>query len=477
MTIATPPVDPDATRLVDLYERHGPAILKFCTRRLGDRDAAEDAAQVTFMRALRGLQRGATLEFESAWLYTIAQNVCLNAQRSAFRRRRLETPLGFDDIEQLHLPVERDADDLFGLEVALQSMSPNQRAAIVLREWRGWSYDEIAKALGVSRAAVETLLFRARKTLAQALRGTRRVASELGSLLTLAKTLLAGGGAKVGATLVATVATCVCVASPELRQALLHDLGEHPDVLAAVPVAAETVVPHDPAVRAHTIALLRPVRRAEHHRAARGPVPSAPRVAKAHARHIVARLVVEAPVGTRPVVRRPFVEDAADVSDAATPPAQAADAPSPTTAAPAPATTTAAAAPTVAQTTVAHGTPAKEPAPAEPAGNANSNASPNTNAEAPGPCGDGPAGSNPDPGSGGRALGHCHAAAPAENPAAAPPAAETPAPAEADHGNLGAEPPGQVAKADEEPPGQSDEPHGKSDEPHGKRDEPHGKNP
>src|SRR5262245_21701001 len=106
MTIATPPVDPDATRLVDLYERHRSAILKFCTRRLGDRDAAEDATQVTFIRALRGLQRGATLEFEAAWLYTIAQNVCLNAQRSTFRRRRVETPFGFEEIEQLHRPVE-----------------------------------------------------------------------------------------------------------------------------------------------------------------------------------------------------------------------------------------------------------------------------------------------------------------------------------------------------------------------------------
>jgi DNA-directed RNA polymerase specialized sigma24 family protein len=69
----------------DLYARHHRQIYNFCWQRLGSRDDAEDATQRMFLNAFHGLSRGVSLEFESAWLFKIAENVCLNQQRSSAR--------------------------------------------------------------------------------------------------------------------------------------------------------------------------------------------------------------------------------------------------------------------------------------------------------------------------------------------------------------------------------------------------------
>jgi RNA polymerase sigma factor (sigma-70 family) len=69
----------DATR--ELYERYARQIYSYCLHQLGNREEAEDATQSTFLNAFRGFKRGVDPEFESAWLYKIAQNVCLTRQR------------------------------------------------------------------------------------------------------------------------------------------------------------------------------------------------------------------------------------------------------------------------------------------------------------------------------------------------------------------------------------------------------------
>jgi RNA polymerase sigma factor (sigma-70 family) len=103
----------EATRL--LYERHQRKILSFCQHQLGNREEAEDATQITFMNAFRGLKRGTSPEFEAAWLYKIAHNVCLTKQRNSYRRRLVEAPSDFELIEELVPAHEGDSDELFGL--------------------------------------------------------------------------------------------------------------------------------------------------------------------------------------------------------------------------------------------------------------------------------------------------------------------------------------------------------------------------
>jgi len=157
----------EATRL--LYERHQRKILSFCQHQLGNREEAEDATQITFLNAFRGLKRGTSPEFESAWLYKIAHNVCISKQRTSYRRRLVEAPSDFELIEEVVPAHEGETDELFGLTSALRVLPEQQRRALLLREWKGLSYREIGEEMRLSQAAVETLLFRARRSLAEAL--------------------------------------------------------------------------------------------------------------------------------------------------------------------------------------------------------------------------------------------------------------------------------------------------------------------
>ena len=152
-----------------LYERHAAKIQSYCLHRLGSREEAEDAVQTTFMNAFRALDRGVVPEAETAWLYKIAENVCLTRHRSSWRRGRVESPASFELLEEVVPAPNRPRDELIGLEDALASMPEQQRRAILLREWQGLSYREVAEELDLSQSAVETLIFRARRSLAQGL--------------------------------------------------------------------------------------------------------------------------------------------------------------------------------------------------------------------------------------------------------------------------------------------------------------------
>jgi RNA polymerase sigma-70 factor (ECF subfamily) len=166
-----PACAPQAATTAVLYDRHAAKILGYCIRQLGSREEAEDAVQTTFMNAFRALGRGVVPEAETAWLFKIAENVCLSRRRSTWRRGRIESPSDFDLIEEIVPGPSRQRDELIGIEEALASMPEQQRRAILLREWQGLSYREIAEELELSQSAVETLIFRARRSLAQGLAG------------------------------------------------------------------------------------------------------------------------------------------------------------------------------------------------------------------------------------------------------------------------------------------------------------------
>src|SRR5262245_1476922 len=151
-----------ADRAEELFLLYAQQIHAFCLYRLGDPMDAEDAVQSTFLNAFRALEKGVVPYAESAWLFKIAQNVCLTGRRSAVRRRRLESPAPLDDTVA---SPDHDPGRLVDLTGALHGLPPRQRRALVLREWQGLEYAEIADQLGLTHAAVETLLHRARRTL------------------------------------------------------------------------------------------------------------------------------------------------------------------------------------------------------------------------------------------------------------------------------------------------------------------------
>lgn len=196
-----------------LYEEYSERIFGYCLYRLGNRSEAEDAVQTTFMYVFRSLQRGVEPENESAWLFTIAHNVCRSTRRSTRRRRRVETQQDPQLLQELSPGFERDNDSLLGLEDALSSIPATQRQAILMREWQGMPYREIAATLGVTQTAVEMLVFRARRSLATALdHGSpkpagRRIASALNiaSLASMARSFF-GGATAANVTAAAGVA-------------------------------------------------------------------------------------------------------------------------------------------------------------------------------------------------------------------------------------------------------------------------------
>jgi RNA polymerase sigma factor (sigma-70 family) len=163
---------PAAELAARLYEAYHGRVLRYSVACLRSREEAEDAAQSTFLYAFRALERGIRPEAEAPWLLAIARNVCMARHRLRGRRRERETlrdPLVLQDVS---VAPERP-ESLAGIEEALARLPEMQRRAILLREWRGFSYREIAEELGLSGAAVETLIFRARRSLAEQLDGER----------------------------------------------------------------------------------------------------------------------------------------------------------------------------------------------------------------------------------------------------------------------------------------------------------------
>ena len=223
------PFAPSADAAGDLYERYSAQILGYCLHQLGSREEAEDAVQTTFMNAFRGLSRGIVPELESAWLFKIAHNVCLSHRRSSWRRGKVEAPNNFEVLQEVIPGREQIADELIGLQDVLEEMPENQRRAILLREWQGLTYREISTELGLSQAAVETLIFRARRALAQGLeqdadtwKKRLRRGADVGGAIAFVKALLGGGGAaavKVAATAIAVAATAVTAATDMPRHA------------------------------------------------------------------------------------------------------------------------------------------------------------------------------------------------------------------------------------------------------------------
>jgi RNA polymerase sigma factor (sigma-70 family) len=201
-----------------LYERYARQLQSFCRSRLSSREEAEDAVQHTFLNAYRSLRSGTRPRAEAAWMFAIAANVCRERRRSAWRRSRIEV-VSDDGLVGDRAAPERSHEELSGVADALAELTPNQRRAILMREWQGLSYREIADELSLTESAVETLLFRARRSLARKLdrsRGRVWGLANLGSLLAWGKSLLGGTAAQVAAaTLV--IGAGVTAASPVVR--------------------------------------------------------------------------------------------------------------------------------------------------------------------------------------------------------------------------------------------------------------------
>jgi RNA polymerase sigma factor (sigma-70 family) len=175
-----------------LYRRYVSDVYRYTLALLRNPADAEDITQTTFLNAYRAYKRGEEPLKPQNWLIKIAHNACRTRYLRA-SRRPVEVPLD-QSLRELAVPVD-DIPDIKAVLDALAKLPFNQRAALVMRELEGRSYAEIAQALDVSVPAVETLIFRARRSLRVRHAALRKLA-----VLPLPASLssFSGGGAAVG---------------------------------------------------------------------------------------------------------------------------------------------------------------------------------------------------------------------------------------------------------------------------------------
>lgn len=163
----------DQDAFAELVYTYQDAVYNLCYRMLSDRSEAEDAAQEAFLRAYLNLQRYDPARSFKTWLLTIASNHCIDR----IRRRRL-TWLSIDDpLPNLSLSSDEPEPEVASImreqsqaiQAVLDELSPDYRAAVVLRYWYDYSYTEIADILDTTESAIKSRLFRARQILSEKL--------------------------------------------------------------------------------------------------------------------------------------------------------------------------------------------------------------------------------------------------------------------------------------------------------------------
>ena len=161
----------DRRAFSELVRRHRAVVYRTCYRVLGNREDAKDASQEAFLRAYRKLD---TFRGDSAfktWMLRLAMNVSLNE-----RSRREPPRADAASAEAIASPEVPEA-ELMKSEVvvqihkALQLVQPNHRAAVVLRDLEGLTYQETAETLEIAEGTVKSWVHRGRKQLKELLVG------------------------------------------------------------------------------------------------------------------------------------------------------------------------------------------------------------------------------------------------------------------------------------------------------------------
>ncbi len=157
--------------LVDRYQRPVFALLSRMLHARGHQPAVEDLAQETFLRVFKALERfdrGGRARL-STWILTIATNLATDH----LRKRRVAT----DSLSEAHEPAAAGATDADAerqrlaevLRRAIDDLTPEYRAAFLLREYHEFEYTEIASSLQIDLGTVKSRLSRARAALRRSL--------------------------------------------------------------------------------------------------------------------------------------------------------------------------------------------------------------------------------------------------------------------------------------------------------------------
>lgn len=154
----------DPVALEAIYDRYSGKIYNYIFHRVGDPDMAEDLTALTFTKMLEAIRSGRAWRTSfSGWLYRIAHNLVIDHYRRRGRVQQVSLDVG--------LPLHAEGEEPFqaayralqheALRAAINKLTEDQAAVIIMRFLEGYSIAEVAKALGKTEGAVKALQFRA----------------------------------------------------------------------------------------------------------------------------------------------------------------------------------------------------------------------------------------------------------------------------------------------------------------------------
>ena len=169
----------DATAFEELMLRYQGRVLSVLQHVVGNRDLAEDLTQDVFLRVFRARKTYTPGSKFSTWLFTIANNVALNALRRQKRKPEYQFASFGEDSSSLPtidytvpensamMPTRQlDHQELReNVRLAVDTLSENQRMAVLLNKFEGMNYADIAQVMKLTPQAVKSLLCRARSNL------------------------------------------------------------------------------------------------------------------------------------------------------------------------------------------------------------------------------------------------------------------------------------------------------------------------
>ncbi len=157
-----------------LYNEYYDKVYFFVLKNVGNKEAAEDITQETFLQSMENISRLEKPEFYGSWLHSIANHKCTDLYRREKRTARFDTEedqqLAFDEAglnEPMELPEDyaSNKDTARALKRMIDELKPDMRSAVILYYYDNMSISEVASSLGMSDNAAKQKLFQARKKL------------------------------------------------------------------------------------------------------------------------------------------------------------------------------------------------------------------------------------------------------------------------------------------------------------------------
>ena len=149
----------------DLFRKYSQDLYRYSLSILKDEDDAKDAVQEAFIRYIENEKSFRGECSQKSWLLIIARNYCYSKLKRADQSNEIINDETFNECYELHIEEE------ITLNEALKSLNPLQNEVLFLKEYGGYSYNEISEITNLTLENVKTILFRARQKLKKILKG------------------------------------------------------------------------------------------------------------------------------------------------------------------------------------------------------------------------------------------------------------------------------------------------------------------